>query len=78
MQVIAFEKFHFCNICCINFYVRPRLHVRQIVLMNVIYYEYKTSTHTPFVKPCNVLNLAIQNIFYVQSYNLGSTNFNKH
>ena len=31
---------------------------------------------TPFVKPHEVLNLAIQNVFYVQSgftYNLGST-----
>ena len=43
-------------------------------------YKYKTSTLTPFVKPRNVLNLAIQNLFYVQSnveygftYNLGST-----
>ena len=23
---------------------------------------------TPFVKPCNILNLAVCNIFYVQSY----------
>ena len=37
-------------------------------------------TLTPFIKPCNILNLAVQNIFYVQScvdfafsYNLGST-----
>ena len=41
---------------------------------------YATSTLTPIVKPHNVLNLAIQNIFYIQSYmesafmyNLGST-----
>ena len=31
-------------------------------------YEYKTSTLTPFVKPHDILNLAVQNIFYVQSY----------
>ena len=43
-------------------------------------YKYKRSTLTPFVKPHNVLNLAVQNIFYVQSfvesafmYNPGST-----
>ena len=42
-------------------------------------YKYETSTLTPFVKPHNILNLAAQNIFYVQSYvesnftyNLGS------
>ena len=26
-------------------------------------YKYKTSTFTPFVKPCNMLNLAVWNIF---------------
>ena len=31
-------------------------------------YQYETSTLTPFVKPCNILNLAIQNICYVQSF----------
>ena len=31
-------------------------------------YKYKTSTLTPFVKPHNVLNLAVQKIFYVQLY----------
>ena len=43
-------------------------------------YKYKTSTLTPFVKPCDILNLAIQNIFYTQlyvesafTYNPGST-----
>ena len=46
--------------------------------------KYKTSTLTPFVKPCNILNLAIQNIFYTQllcmesafTYNLGVTIWN--
>ena len=31
-------------------------------------YKYETSTLTPFVKPSNILNIAIQNVFYVQSY----------
>ena len=31
-------------------------------------YKYKTSTLTPFVKPCDILNLAIQDIFYIQSF----------
>ena len=31
-------------------------------------YKYKTSTLNPLVKPCYVLNLAVQNIFYIQSY----------
>ena len=31
-------------------------------------YKYETSTLTPFVKPCDVLNLALQTIFYEQSY----------
>ena len=31
-------------------------------------YKYKTSTLAPFVKPCNVHNLAVQNIFYLQMY----------
>ena len=43
-------------------------------------YKYETSTLTPFVKPHNILNLAGQNILYLQSYvqsafmhSLGST-----
>ena len=31
-------------------------------------YKYETSTLTPFVKPRSILNLAIQNVFYIQSY----------
>ena len=31
-------------------------------------YKYKTSTLTSFVKPCNVLNLVIQIVVYIQSY----------
>ena len=47
---------------------------------NVIYLKAQTSTLTPFVKPRDIFNLAVQNIFYIQSYvyfafmyNLGST-----
>ena len=43
-------------------------------------YKNETSTLDPFVKPRDVLNLAVRNVFYVQScmesaftYNLGST-----
>ena len=39
-------------------------------------YKYKTSTFTPFVKPCNMLNLAVWNIFYVQSYVESAFTFN--
>ena len=43
------------------------LHIRQIVLKNVIYLQVKTSTLTPFVKPCNTLNIAVHNcVFYIQ------------
>ena len=28
-------------------------------------FMYETSTLTPFVKPCDILNLAVQNIFYI-------------
>ena len=31
-------------------------------------YKYETSTLTPFVKPRNILNLAVQDVFYVQLY----------
>ena len=31
-------------------------------------FMYETSTLTPFVKPCDILNLAIRNIFYIQLY----------
>ena len=47
-------------------------------------YKYKTFTLTPFVKPQDILNLTIQNIFYIQLYvesafmnNPGSTIFYK-
>ena len=43
-------------------------------------YKYKTSTLTPFVKPHDILNLAVQNLFYTQlheesahKYDLGLT-----
>ena len=55
------------------------LHVKSDCLSFI--FKYETSTLTPFVKLCDVLNLAVQNIFYVQSYvecafpyNPGSTN----
>ena len=41
-------------------------HLRRIVLKNIIFYKNETSILTPFVKPRDVLNLAIQTIFYVQ------------
>ena len=30
--------------------------------------KYKTSTLTPFVKPHDILNLAVQNAFYIQTF----------
>ena len=47
---------------------KVRLHVRRIVLKNGIYYKYETSSLTPFVKPHNVLNFAVQNIFGIRFY----------
>ena len=49
----------------------PGLHVKSDCMNGGLYsrmsfiYKYKTSTLTPFVKPCNILNLAKQNVFYV-------------
>ena len=64
-----------------NYFVGPWLHIRQIVLKNVILYKCKTPKLTTFVKPFDILNLAVQNIFYRQlyvesafMYNLGLTN----
>ena len=39
------------------------LHIRQIVLKNVIYLEVRNIHTYPFVKPRAILNIAIQNIF---------------
>ena len=55
------------NFCRTQIAHKVRLHVRQIVLKNVIY-KYKTSTLTPFVKPRDILNLTVQNVFYIQAY----------
>ena len=44
------------------------MHVRRIVLKTSFTFKYKICTLTPFVKPCNVLNIAVWNIFYVQLY----------
>ena len=45
-------------------------------------YKYKTSTLTPFVKPHDILKLAVQNVFYIKldvesvfMYNPGSAVF---
>ena len=38
--------------------------------------KYETSTLTPFVKPHNILNLAIPNIFYIQLYMESAFTFN--
>ena len=39
-------------------------------------YKYETCILNPFVKPSNTLNLAIQNIFYVQLYVESSFTYN--
>ena len=46
-------------LCYLILYVGPR----WIVLKNFIFYKYKTYTLSPFVKPCKVLNVAVQNVF---------------
>ena len=67
-------------------FVRPGLHIQFNCTKGRLYsrmpfiYKYETATLNPFVKPSNILKLAIQNIFYVQlymesafTYNLGLT-----
>ena len=56
------------------------MNARWIVYRTLFIYKYKTYTLTPFVKPRNILNLAIQNVFNIQlyvesafTYNLGMT-----
>ena len=45
--------------------VGPRLHAKLDCMYGILYtrksfiYKYETSTLTPFVKPCNKLNLAL-------------------
>ena len=56
--------------------VGPGVHVRRIVLRNVIYFLVQNINTSPFVKPCDILNLVIQNVFYVQSYMLSALNYN--
>ena len=70
------------NYCGTRIDHKGRLTVRQIHLKKPFIYKYKTSTLTPFVKPHEILNLALQNIFYAQlymesyfTYNTGSTIF---
>ena len=54
--------------------VGPTLHVKSDCMWGRLYsrmsfiYKYETSTLTPFEKPGDILNLAVQNIFYVQLY----------
>jgi len=51
--------------------VGPRLHVKsegRLYSRTSFIYKDKTSTLTPFVKPRDILNLSIQNVFYIQSY----------
>ena len=55
-------------ICQTQIAYKVRLHISWIGLKNVIYFKYETSTPTPFVKPRDVLNLAVQNVFYMQSF----------
>ena len=67
-------------------YVGPRCHVKLDCTSGKLYsrtsfvYKCEASTLTPFVKPWKILNLAVQNGFYIQSYeesaftcNVGST-----
>ena len=49
--------------------VGPTLHVKSDCMWGRLYsrmsfiYKYETSTLSPFVKPCDILNLAVRNVF---------------
>ena len=73
---------YFCGIfnCRTRIARNVRLQLRRIVLKMSFIYKYITSAFNPFVKPCDILNLAVWNIFYIQlymestfTYNLGLT-----
>ena len=57
-----------------QYFVGPGLPIKSDCTYGRLYsrmsclYKYKTSTLTPFVKPRNTLNLAVQNVFYVKMY----------
>ena len=75
----------FCNRCMATFCWtriahKVGLHESGLYSRTSFIYKYKAPTLTPYVKPRNILNLAVQNIFYVQlyvesafTYNPGST-----
>ena len=56
-------KFFWTQIAC-----KVGLHITGLYSRMSFIYRYNTSTLTPFVKPCIILNLALQNVFYVQLY----------
>ena len=49
---------------------KVRLHIRRIVLKNVIYLLVQNIHTYPFAKPYTILNLAAQNVFYIQFPNV--------
>ena len=59
---------------CADKFVGPGLHVTLDCMYGRLYsrmsliYKYETSTLTPLVKLCDILNLALQNVFHAQSY----------
>ena len=63
------------NICQTQIVHKVRLHVRQIVLKQIIYFQVQ-NIHTPFVKPDDIPNLAVPNIFYIQSYMKSTFTYN--
>ena len=61
---------HIRDECCKTILtVGPGLHLKLDCMYGRMYsimsfiYKYETSTLTPFIKPRNILNLAVQNIF---------------
>ena len=58
---------HWTRVACKK---TSRLHMRQIVLKNVIYLLVQNIHTYPFAKPYTILNLAAQNVFYIQFPNV--------
>ena len=47
---------------------KVRLHKGGLYSRMSFNYKYKTSPLTPFGKPCDIINLTIQKVFYIQLY----------
>ena len=81
-QVVNFNREMFRILATDHIFCQSQIAARKVGLYSrtSFIYKFKTSTLTPIVKPRNVLNLAIQKVFYIQlcmesafTYNQGST-----